>query len=64
MNRCVNNIPTYHLNLQTCTARCTASSIAQWNSAGFEYGRSRVQSPVKDRVIPVIKMVPVVPLLV
>ena len=29
----------------------TASSIAQWQSAGFEYGRSRVQSPVKNRVI-------------
>ena len=30
----------------------TASSIASWYSAGFEYGRSRVQSLVKDRVIP------------
>ena len=30
----------------------TASSIAQWQSAGFECGRSRVQSPVKDHVIP------------
>ena len=29
-----------------------ASSIAQWYSAGFECGRSRVQYPVKDRVIP------------
>ena len=29
----------------------TASSIAQWQSAGFECRRSRVQSPVKDRVI-------------
>ena len=30
----------------------TASSIAYWYSAGFEFVRSRVQSPVKDRVIP------------
>ena len=29
----------------------TASSIAQWQSAGFECGRSRVQSPVKDRLL-------------
>ena len=30
----------------------TTSTIAQWYSAGFECGRSRVQSPVKNRVIP------------
>ena len=29
----------------------TASLIAQWQSAGFECGRSRVQSPVKDRLL-------------
>ena len=29
----------------------TASSIAQWHSAGFECGRSRVQSTVKDRLL-------------
>ena len=29
----------------------TASSIAQWQSAGFECGRFRVQSPVKDRLL-------------
>ena len=29
----------------------TASSIAQWYSTGFECGRSRVQSPVKDRLL-------------
>ena len=40
----------YHLN--TLKHFLTASSIAQWYSAGFECGRSRVQSPVKDRVIP------------
>ena len=28
------------------------STIAQWYSAGFKWGRSQVQSPVKDRVIP------------
>ena len=32
-------------------AYCTASSIAQWYSAGFKCGRSRVQSPVKDRLL-------------
>ena len=31
---------------------CTASSIAQWQSAGIECGRSRVQFQVEDRVIP------------
>ena len=30
----------------------TVSSIAQWYSAGFECGKSLVQSPVKDRGIP------------
>ena len=30
----------------------TASSIAQWQSVGFECGRSWIRSPVKDRVIP------------
>ena len=34
------------------TTQYTASSIAQWQSAGFECGGSQVQSPVKDRVIP------------
>ena len=29
----------------------TASSIAQWQSAGFKCGRSQVQSPVKDRLL-------------
>ena len=29
----------------------TASSIAQWYSAGFECGKSRVQSPVKDHLL-------------
>ena len=38
----------YFLNFETTTA----SSIALWYSAGFECGRSRIQSPVKDRVIP------------
>ena len=30
------------------TSNITASSIAQWYSAGFECGRFRVQSPFKD----------------
>ena len=29
----------------------TASSITQWQSAGFECGMSRVQAPVKDRLL-------------
>ena len=33
------------------TFSLTASSIALWYSAGFECGRSRVQSPVKDRLL-------------
>ena len=38
------------LNISLTHSMCTytASSIAQWQSAGFECGRSRVQSPVKD----------------
>ena len=35
----------------TLTSKCTASSIAQWYSACFECGRSRVQSTVKDRLL-------------
>ena len=41
------------IRLQTCPSSSieTASSIAQWYSAGFECGRSQVQSPVKDRLL-------------
>ena len=45
-------------------SKTTASSIAQWYSAGFECGRSQVQSPSQGlrHTKNVIKMVPVVPL--
>ena len=36
---------------QDCYCQTTASSIAQWYSAGFECERSRLQSPVKDRLL-------------